>query len=164
MEVLKYLGAGGDGNESNNRLNNSGGCTIPVGGNIGTMCLSSRRGNGKPSRDFPYGVNKFMITGLAAGGSVTVSITFPKAVPTTAQYFKVDASGQWTETSFGSNDGDNRITMTLTDGDPLTDADGALNGIIDDPGAITVSTTAQDTTGSSSSGSSSGCFISNLFR
>ena len=105
-----------------------------------------------------------MITGLATGGSVTVSITFPKAVPTTAQYFKVDASGQWTETSFGSNDGDNRITMTLTDGDPLTDADGALNGIIDDPGAITVSTTAQDTTGSSSSGSSSGCFISNIFR
>jgi hypothetical protein len=120
--------------------------------------------NGKPSRDFPYGVNNFMITGLAAGGSVTVSITFPQAVPTTAQYFKIDSSGQWTERSFGSNDGDNRITMTLTDGDPLTDADGASNGIIDDPGAITVSSTAQGTTGSSSSGSSSGCFISNLFK
>jgi hypothetical protein len=120
--------------------------------------------DGKPSMDFPYGVNKFMITGLADGESVTVSITFPEAVPTTAKYFKVNSSGQWSETSFESNDGDNRITLTLTDGDPLTDADGVLNGIIEDPGALTVSSTAQGTTGSSSSGSGSGCFISNLFK
>lgn len=120
--------------------------------------------DGKPSMDFPYGVNKFMITGLADGESVTVSITFPEAVPTTAKYFKINSSGQWSETSFDSNDGDSRITLKLTDGDPLTDADGAVNGIIEEPGALTVSNTPQDTTDSSSSGSSSGCFISNLIR
>jgi hypothetical protein len=119
--------------------------------------------NGKPSRDFPYGVNKFMITGLAAGGTVTVLIDFPDSVPTTAQYFKINSSGQWVEIPFGSNDGDNRITLTLTDGDPLTDSDGALNGTIDDPGALSVSPAPAGTTPSSSSGSS-GCFISNLFR
>ena len=118
---------------------------------------------GKPVRDFPYGVNKFMITGLGAGGSVTVSIEYPDAVPTTAQYFKVNSSGQWVEIPFGSNDGDNLITMVLTDGDPLTDSDGLLNGTIDDPGALTVSTTTAGTAPASSSGSS-GCFISNLFK
>ena len=119
--------------------------------------------NGKPSSDFPYGVNKFLITGLATGGSVTVTIDFPGPVPTTAKYFKINSSGLWVEIPFGSNDGDNRITLTLTDADPLTDSDGALNGTIDDPGALSVSTTTADTTPSSSSGSS-GCFISNLFR
>jgi hypothetical protein len=76
-------------------------------------------GNGKPDRQFPYGVNRFLITGLTAGQSVTLSLEYPSAVPTTAKYYKVDSSGEWNEISFGSNDGDNRITLLLTDGDPL---------------------------------------------
>lgn len=114
--------------------------------------------NGKPSRQFPYGVNRFLITGLSAGDSVTLSIAFPDAVSTTAQYHKVNSSGQWEEINLGSNDGDNRITLTLTDGDPLTDADGIENGIIDDPGALTTSTTPA----ASSSGGGGGCFITLL--
>jgi hypothetical protein len=123
--------------------------------------------SGKPQTDFPYGVSKFMITGLSTGGTVTVTLEFPGVIPTTAKYYKVDASGLWVEIPFGSNDGDSRITLTLTDGDPLTDSDGTANGTIDDPGAITVSTTsAGGTTDTSSSGSSSssGCFISDLLR
>ena len=136
------------------------------GGNLANVsCMKdddpSLPQTGKPSRDFPYGVNKFMVTGITAGGSVTVTMTFPDDVPTSAQYFKIDAMGQWTEVPFESNDGDNRITITMTDGDPLTDADGTSNGIIEDPGAITVSTTPGSTTGSSSSGNS-GCFILDL--
>lgn len=40
------------------------------------------------------------------------------------------------EIPFSSNDGDSSITMTLTDGDPQTDADGVENGTIVDPGAL----------------------------
>jgi len=38
------------------------------------------------------------------------------------------------------------MTLTLTDGDPLTDADGIQNGIIDDPGALTTGTTPATST------------------
>ncbi len=115
--------------------------------------------DGKPARQFPYGVNRFFITGLSAGDSVTVSIKFPNAVSTSAQYYKVNLSGQWEEINFGSNDGDNLITLTLTDGDPLTDADGIENGIIDDPGALTTPATTD-----SSSGGDGVCFISTLLK
>lgn len=127
----------------------------------GVACISdddpSLTQTGKPSRLFPYGVSRFLITGLAAGDSVTVSLEFPDAVPTTAKYYKVGASGQWSEVTFGSNDGDNVITLTLTDGDPVTDSDGIVNGIINDPGALTTSGTT-----TSSSGGGGGCFISTL--
>lgn len=115
---------------------------------------------GKPDRLFPFGVNRFLINGLAAGESVVVTIEFPEAVPTDAQYYKVHSSGQWKEILFGSNDGDNQITLTLTDGDPLTDADNIQNGIIDDPGALTTGTTST----SSSSGGGGGCFITTLIE
>ncbi len=116
--------------------------------------------NGKPERLFPYGVNRFLVTGLMAGESVTVSIKFPGTVATDAQYYKVNASGRWEEITFGSNDGDDTITLTLTDGDPDTDADGIANGVIDDPGALTTATT----TPVPSSDSSGGCFFTTLLR
>jgi hypothetical protein len=115
--------------------------------------------NGKPDKQFPFGVNRFMITGLSAGESVTIIIELPEAVPIDSQYYKVNSSGQWREIVFGSNDGDNRISLTLTDGDPLTDADGTENGIIDDPGALTTGTA----TATSTSGGGGGCFITTLF-
>jgi len=68
---------------------------------------------------------------------------------------KISAVNGWQEIPFGSNNGDNTITVTLTDGDPLTDADGLENGEIDDPGAL--ATTSSGST--SSSGGGGGCFI-----
>lgn len=132
------------------------------GGNFSNVaCLKdddpSLPQNDKPARQFPYGVNRFLITGLTAGDAVTVSMEFPDAVPTTARYYKVNASGQWEQIDFGSNDGDNRITLTLTDGDPQTDSDGMANGIIDDPGALTTSEASSD-------GGSGGCFILTLLK
>jgi len=116
--------------------------------------------NGKPEKQFPYGVSRFLITGLSAGETVTVTIAFPNTVPTDSQYYKVNSSGQWRETTYGSNDGDNQITLTMTDGDPLTDADGIANGIIDDPGALAAGTTAASPTSDGDGGG--GCFISVL--
>lgn len=124
---------------------------------------ASLQQSGKPGRDFPYGVSKFMISGLTAGQTVTLTLVFPEDIPTTAQYYKVDATSGWRQVPFDGNDGDNTITLTLTDGDPLTDADGTANGIIDDPGAITTSSastgTSPDTGGGGGGG---GCFVSIL--
>lgn len=116
--------------------------------------------SGKPSRQFPYGVNRFLITGLSAGESVTLSMEFPDAISTTAQYYKVSSSGQWRKIDFGSNDGDNRIILTLTDGNPLTDADGIANGTIDAPGALTTTTSSA----ASHSGGGGGCSIWTLLE
>jgi hypothetical protein len=93
-----------------------------------------------------------------------VTLMFPENIPTTAQYYKVDTTSGWRQIPFDSNDGDNQITLTLTDGDPQTDADGMANGIIEDPGAITTSTTPAGATtdGSSGGGGGSSCFISIL--
>jgi hypothetical protein len=114
--------------------------------------------SGKPSMDFPYGTLKFDITGLAQGQTVTVTMMFPDDIPVTARYYKVDSANGWREVSFGDNDGDNTITLTLTDGDPTTDADGQENGIISDPGAVALSPSTSSTP-AVDSGGSSGCFI-----
>jgi hypothetical protein len=116
---------------------------------------------GKPATTFPYGVTKFEITGLASGASVTLTLVYPGAVPASSGYYKISPTGGWQPVPFGSNDGDNTITLTLTDGNPLTDADGVANGTIVDPGALATTSAITDpgttpTTVASSGGG--GCF------
>ena len=67
-----------------------------------------------------------------------------------------EANG-WVEIPFGSNDGDATITVTLTDGDPATDADGVANGIIQDPCALGLVAA-----GSGGGGGGGSCFIKTL--
>jgi hypothetical protein len=114
--------------------------------------------NGKPDMDFPYATVKFDITGLAQGQTVNVTMVFPGDIPTTARYYKIDPANGWHEMSFGDNDGDNTITLTLTDGDPSTDADGLQNGTISDPGAIALSSQPLSSPSADTEGGSS-CFI-----
>jgi len=111
---------------------------------------------GKPSLSFPYGTMNFSIVGLTPGESVTVTIVFPNDVPTTAQYFKIDDVSGWHAIDFGSNDGDNTITITLTDGDLQTDADGLQDGTINDPSALAV---AEEAEPSKKGGDSGPCFV-----
>ncbi len=84
---------------------------------------------------FPHGLFSFTIIGLTPGETVIVTITLPTPLPAGSQYWKCINGLHWVNgTSFlGSNDGDNVITLTLTDGGPL-DADEQLNGTIVDPG------------------------------
>jgi len=86
--------------------------------------------------DFPHGFFSFNITGLTPCESetVVVTITLPSAVPTTTQYWKCH-DGAWLDVTslLGDNDGDNVLTLTLTDGG-LGDDDGECNGEIVDPG------------------------------
>ncbi|MEW6077097.1 MAG: GEGP motif-containing diheme protein [Thermodesulfobacteriota bacterium] len=112
---------------------------------------------GKPNQEFPYGVFDFQVTGLAPGGSVVITIVFPDAVVQSARIYKITAAGGWVQMPFSSNDGDETITVTLTDGDPATDADGAADGTIHDPFAL------GEKAGGSSGGSSGGtCFIDTI--
>lgn len=112
---------------------------------------------GKPSMTFPYGTTKFKVTGLAPGDSVTVALVFPGNVPTSAKYYKISTANGWQEIPFGSNNGDNTITLTLTDGDQLTDADGQADGTIEDPGAL-----ATTFSSGGGGGGGGGCFIATV--
>ena len=94
-----------------------------------------------PNVDFPHGLFSFNITGLTPGQNVTLIITFPSDIPTTGQYWKYGPNGsinnpqpeRWYQITMGSNDGDNIITIQLTDGG-IGDDDGVANGVIVDQG------------------------------
>jgi len=105
------------------------------------------------SFDFPFGVLNFELTGLTAGDTVVVTLTFPDVVPTDAKYYKIHPTEGWREIPFGSNDGDNTITIELTDGDDSTDSD-SVAGTITDPGALAIPS-GDDSGG----GDSNLCFI-----
>jgi uncharacterized repeat protein (TIGR01451 family) len=100
----------------------------------GTLACSDE---GKPYLDFVHGFFSFSIVGLTpcAGETVVVTITLPAAVPAGTQYWKCH-DGAWLDVTslLGDNDGDNVLTLTLTDGG-LGDDDGVCNGeIVDDGG------------------------------
>ena len=120
------------------------------------------------SMDFPYGAFKLEIQGLNAadpdGETVTLTFTFPNKVPTNAKFYKIMAGG-WVNLTFGDNDGDETITVTLQDGDPDTDADGTINGVIVDPGVIAVPVSSSNSSKKyTDDGDSSSCFIKSLFK
>jgi hypothetical protein len=91
---------------------------------------------GKPDLDFRHGFFSFNITGLTpcASETVVITITLPSAVPVGTQYWKCH-DGAWLDVTslLGDDDGDNVLTLTLTDGG-LGDDDGECNGEIVDPG------------------------------
>ncbi len=95
---------------------------------------------GKPFLNFPHGLFSFTITGLEVveetGETVTITITYPSPVEAGSEYWKV-IDGEWVDVTslLGSNDGDNILTLTITDGG-LGDADGEVNGVIEDPGGL----------------------------
>jgi len=85
----------------------------------------------------PYGVFSFNISCIDPGQTVTVTVTLPGPVPAGSVWWKYQ-NGSWYSLPIGDDDGDNIITITLTDGGQ-GDADEAANGqIIDDggPGAL----------------------------
>ena len=94
---------------------------------------------GKPNISFPHGLFSFNITGLEEGQTATVTITLPSPLPITSEYWKYGSTlgnpaDHWYQIPMGDNDGDNVITIELTDGG-LGDDDLTANGtIIDDGG------------------------------
>jgi PKD repeat protein len=88
---------------------------------------------GKPIIQFQHGFFSFNITRLIIGQTVNVTIILPEDMPTTTQYWKCHTPEGWYQIPMGSNDGDNIITIQLTDGG-TGDDDGVANGIIVDQG------------------------------
>jgi len=90
---------------------------------------------GKPDVTFPHGLFSFTISDIPVGSSVTVTLNLPSEVPQGTEYWKYDAVQGWVEVTslMGDDDGDNVLTLTLTDGGP-GDGDGIANGVIVDPG------------------------------
>jgi nitrous oxidase accessory protein len=67
--------------------------------------------------------------------TITINFTFPSPIPTDAEFWKYNASnGTWYRYDFGDNDGDNVISITITDNGP-GDHNPAL-GTINDPNGI----------------------------
>jgi hypothetical protein len=87
---------------------------------------------------FPHGFFSFIITDILAGSTVTITIALPSNMPTDTQYWKC-INGQWVDATsiLGDNDGDNILTLTITDGSQF-DADGQVNSTIVDPGGPAV--------------------------
>jgi len=106
--------------------------------NLTASATTACGGSPSASLIFPHGFFSFNITNITPGSTVTITITLPSAMPPGTQYWKC-INGQWVNciSLLGSNDGDNIITLTITDGG-LGDADGAANGIIVDPGGPAV--------------------------
>ena len=93
---------------------------------------------GKPNLDFPHGFFSFKITELTSGTTVTITITLPQAVPVGTQFWKYgptpdDPTDHWYQIPIGDDDGDNTITITITDGE-VGDDDLTANGEITDQG------------------------------
>lgn len=92
----------------------------------------------KPTNvQFPDGLVSFQVTGVPAGGTVTVTLTFPTAFPAGAEYYKADGTGFYVFPGAVING--NTVTMTLTDDGTRNGGDSngtAGDGVIDDPGGV----------------------------
>jgi parallel beta-helix repeat protein len=117
------------------------GCVTTATG-TGTACFTTSDGviedltavatpSGAPVQ-FPHGMFSFRVTGLSTGQTITLDITLPSSVPVATKWYKYNA-GAWDPLPIGDDDGDNFITVALTDGDPIDDED-AIAGQITDQG------------------------------
>jgi hypothetical protein len=137
----------------------SGPTPVPPAAGTGTITAATGNGNmqdltavavstlppeGKPADvEFPYGLLSFNITSIAPGGSATVTLTYPDAMDVGTQYWKCQ-NGKWLNCTslLGDDDGDNVLTLTLTDGSTQGDSDGVANGTIVDPGGPVIAAAA----------------------
>ncbi|MGB3459235.1 MAG: choice-of-anchor U domain-containing protein, partial [Halobacteriota archaeon] len=90
---------------------------------------------GKPDLEFKHGLFSFNITELTANQTVEVTITLPNNVPVGTQYWGYcptpdNQTPHWYQIPMGSDDGDDVITITITDGYKIGDNDLSANGEI----------------------------------
>jgi parallel beta-helix repeat protein len=92
---------------------------------------------------FHYGFFNFSICNITGPPpqNVTITFVFPSAIPTNAEFWKYNSSnGTWYPFPFGDNDGDNIISINITDNGP-GDHNPAI-GTITDPNAVALPLTA----------------------
>ncbi len=102
-------------------------------GNISDLSAFTERDidcSGKPKNvSFLHGLFSFSVVDIAPGSTVVVNITLPAPTPGGTQFWQCGGKAVWQQLSVGSNDGDNTITINVTDGG-MGDSDGAANGVI----------------------------------
>lgn len=124
---------------------------------------------GKPAdQQFPYGLIMFTAKLKPGASQATVKLVFPASLPENSRIYKTTASGFVDVTGKAeigatvvSRD---TVSLTLTDGDPVDDADSAP-GVIADPLGVATPKPASDPTlppvstgrGNSADGGSGGC-------
>jgi len=94
---------------------------------------------GKPDLEFPHGFFSFDITLPEGHTTAIVTLTFPSPLPVGTQYWKYgptpsDPTNHWYQLPIGDDDGDNVITITLSDGGVGDDNVVAPDGMIVDQG------------------------------
>ena len=105
----------------------------PSDGAIGSLEALPEIPPGAPSGvTFPHGMFEFVICCLTLGQTVEVTVTLPEDVPVGYVWWKYQ-DGEWYSLPNETDDGDNIMTIRLTDGG-LGDADGVADGFISDPG------------------------------
>jgi hypothetical protein len=116
------------------------------------------------SYNFPYGLFKFQIAGLAPGGTATITFDFENTVSQKIAWFFYDTrSNQWSDISDDVNltVTDSKVEITLVDGG-VGDSDDVSSQISDPSGPALQSTSSSSNvaTGSETSGGGGGgCFI-----
>jgi hypothetical protein len=87
-----------------------------------------------PPGDFPFGLFSLNVKDITPGSTATIVIILPTNAPIGTQYWKC-INGNWVNCTslLGSDDGDQVLTLSITDGG-LGDSDGLINGQISDPG------------------------------
>ncbi|MFC1846093.1 choice-of-anchor U domain-containing protein [Chloroflexota bacterium] len=136
-------------NQPTQQVNTATGTGIAVfttnNGSMTTLTAPATTPCGSHSRTFPHGFFSFNVTNIVpAGSAITITITLPSAMPVGTEYWKCQ-NGIWINVTslLGDDDGDNVLTLTITDGG-LGDADGIANGTIVDPGGPTVAITTAE--------------------
>ncbi|XAH25819.1 choice-of-anchor U domain-containing protein [Xylophilus sp. GW821-FHT01B05] len=128
-------GLPGGGNATAALAGGGAGCTL-VPGNTGFASPAST----PPGVSFPQGVFAFSASGCTAGSSVTLTLTYPQALPAGAQYWKfgptaANATAHWFVLPGATING-NTVTFSITDnGDGDSDP---APGSITDPGGVGV--------------------------
>jgi VCBS repeat-containing protein len=117
---------------------------------------SSSPTTGGPSGvSFPFGTISYQTTAPPVG-SVTVRIMFSDPLPSRLALYQVDKTGAFTElpTSIWTRVDAATVDVTLTDGDPVTDLDGIVDGFIENAIAP-----AEVSSAGTSGGGGGGCVL-----
>ena len=113
-------------------------------------------------RDINFSLGTISFTTTAQlGGKVNIRLTFTVDLPANLKLFKVSSVNKFTELpdNIWTLENNRTVIVTLTDGDPLTDLDGVVNGSIDDPLGLGVPAPAGIGGGDGGGGGGGGCTI-----
>jgi len=149
-----------------NPMGGQGMATIDTSANAGTRLMwadgmadtdGSLNQAGKPAGyAFPNGMVSYVVAGVTPGGTATVVISYPEAIPADSRVYKVDSAGF--HEFPGAVINGNTVTLTLTDGG-AGDADGVANGVIDDPVGLAIPAAGTPVDASAFDSSGGGCSV-----